>query len=164
MKTSSALILGVFAVCLPASPAIFAQRLYPVLGPAAAQVPPPSFTAKLTAIYKSSGKISLSQAGGESFQGTWSIVTASFVNGKAPGSAASYPPQPNLAFAWDLVYGQGYYVAKILGSQSIGQASATGSQGTLLQIEFNRYQLGMMVDNTFGVAIDNKGNIYKVVL
>jgi len=28
-----------------------------------------------------------------------------------------YPPQPNLAFAWDAVYGQGFFVAKILGKK-----------------------------------------------
>ncbi|MGB8845433.1 MAG: hypothetical protein WCC73_07115, partial [Terracidiphilus sp.] len=76
----------------------------------------------------------------------------------------SYPPQPNLAFAWDVVYGQGFFLANILGSKTVGQATLTGSNGTVLQIEFQAEKLGMPVENTFGVAVDNKGNIYKVVL
>jgi hypothetical protein len=144
--------------------AAFGQRLFPVQGPAAAQVPPPAFTARLTNISRQSGKITLAEAKGESFQGTWKIVTASFVNTRTPGAPASYPPQPNLAFAWDAVYGQGYYLATILGSENVGQAVATGDRGTVLQVEFHREQLGVPEDNHFGVAVDNKGNIYKVVL
>jgi hypothetical protein len=143
---------------------VLGQRLYPVQGPAAAQTSPLLFTAKLTNYLGKSGKISLVQANGESFQGTWSIVTATFVNTRTSGTPASYPPQPNLAFAWDTVYGQGYYVAAILGSENVGQAVATGDQGTVLQIEFHREQLGTPEDTHFGVAVDNKGNIYKVVL
>ncbi|MGA3070164.1 MAG: hypothetical protein ABSD43_08110 [Terracidiphilus sp.] len=154
-----------FCVCIiSGSFAASGQRLFPVQGPAATQAPPPAFTAKLTNIFKQSGKISLAQENGESFQGTWTIVTASFFNAKTPGSPASYPPQPNLAFAWDLVYGEGYYVGTILGSENVGQAMATGDRGTVLQVEFHREQLGVAEDNHFGVAVDNKGNIYKVVL
>jgi hypothetical protein len=159
------LVFILFCVCaIAGGVAASGQRLFPVQGPAATQVPPPAFTAKLTNIFKQSGKITLVQENGESFQGTWTIVTASFFNAKTPGSPASYPPQPNLAYAWDLVYGQGYYVGTILGSQNIGQAVATGDRGTVLEIEFHREQLGVPEDNHFGVAVDNKGNIYKVVL
>jgi hypothetical protein len=141
-----------------------AQRLFPVQGPAATQATPPAFIAKLTNIWKQSGKITLTQENGESFTGTWTVVTASFFNDKTPGSQASYPPQPNLSYAWDLVYGQGYYLGTLLGSQNIGQAVATGDKGTVLEIEFHREQLGVPEDNHFGVAVDNKGNVYKVVL
>jgi hypothetical protein len=147
------------------------QRLYPVSGPAATQGPPAAFTAKMTgsgAFEKvkggSAGKITLNQINGESFHGTWTTATASFANMKVPGTPGSYAPQPNLAFAWDAVYGQGYYVANILGNQRLGQAITTGSQGTTLQIEFTADHLGAPVDDKFGVAIDSKGNIYKVVL
>jgi hypothetical protein len=159
------IVFILFCVCMVfGSVAVSGQRLFPVQGPAAAQAVPPAFTAKLTNILKQSGKITLKQENGESFTGTWTIVTASFVNAKTPGSPASYPPQPNLAYAWDLVYGPGYYVGTLLGSQYIGQAVATGDKGTVLQVEFHRGQLGVPEDNHFGVAVDNKGNIYKVVL
>ena len=91
-------------------------------------------------------------------------MTATYYNDKTPGTPASYPPQPNLAFAWDAVYGQGYYISSILGSENVGQATVTGDKGTVLQIEFHREQLGVPEDNHFGVAVDNRGNIYKVVL
>ncbi len=163
MKFKFVLIL--LSVCMIAgSVAAFGQRLYPVQGPAATQAPPPLFSSKLTNYLGKSGKISLVQVNGETFEGTWSIVSATFANSKTPGSPESYPPQPNLAFAWDAVYGQGYYVATILGSEQVGQAIATGNHGTVLQIEFHREQLGVPEDNHFGVAVDNKGNIYKVVL
>jgi hypothetical protein len=163
MKTKYILVL---LICFMTSGSVgaFAQRLYPVQGPAATQTTPPLFTAKLANFTGKAGKISLHQVDGESFQGTWSIMTATFVNSKTPGSPASYPPQPNLAYAWDAIYGQGYYVATILGSEDVGQAVATGDHGTILQIEFHRKQLGAQDDNRFGVAVDNKGNIYKVVL
>jgi hypothetical protein len=158
------------ALCLLAAATVtfpgagFAQRLYPVLGPATAQTPPPNFEAKLGSYLGKSGKITLAQTGGESFQGTWSIVTATFLNEKQPGTPASYPPQPNLAYAWDVVYGQGFYVANILGSQRMGEALVHGDKGTVMQIEFEDWKVGMPIDNIFGVAVDDKGNIYKVVL
>lgn len=163
---ASAVILA--AVCIFCSgQAARGQRLFPVQGPAATQAAPQAFTAKLSNIFKASGAISLVQEGGETgenFQGKWTTVTATFINEKTPGAPASYPPQPNLAFAWDVVYGQGYYSANVLGSQALGQAIATGNHGTILQVEFEKWKLGGPVDNIFGVAVDNKGNIYKVVL
>src|ERR1700735_348420 len=104
MRTRFAILPGLLVLCLfVLSTTVHAQRLYPVQGPATSQTPPPNFTAKLP-----SKTISLTQAGGETFQGTWTVVTITFANPKTPGTSASYPPQPNLAFAWDVVYGQGF--------------------------------------------------------
>jgi hypothetical protein len=149
MKTKAVLALVVFCALFDGALA-HAQQLYPVQGPATAKTPPPVFAAKLTGSYK----ITVAQEGGESFQGKWTSTVASFANAKAAGSAASFPPQPNLSFAWDVVYGQGYFVANILG-YGIGQATLTGDRGTVLQLEF--------VNDRFGVAVDSKGNIYKIV-
>lgn len=164
MRTRFTIVLTLLALSFAAPHALRAQRLYPVQGPATAQTPPSSFNAKLSNYLGKSGNIALTQAGGESFQGTWLTVTITFINSKTPGTPASYPPQPNLAFAWDLVYGPAYFNTHVLGSQTIGQATATGSNGTVLQLEFQKEKLGMPEDNIFGVAIDSKGNIYKVVL
>ena len=164
MRTRLAIIPGLLALCFVAPHVLAAQRLYPVQGPATAQTPPPSFNAKLSNYLGKSGVITLTQAGGETFQGPWTTETVTFINAKTPGTPSSYPPQPNLAFAWDLVYGPGYFNTHILGSQTIGQATATGSNGTVLQLEFQKEKLGAIIDNIFGVAVDNKGNIYKMVL
>ncbi|MGO9340479.1 MAG: hypothetical protein ACLPY1_23650 [Terracidiphilus sp.] len=132
------------------------ETLYPVFGPRAAQAPPPVMTARFNGT--ASGKFTLIEANGESFQGKWSFVTASFVNAKTPQDPATYLPQPNLAFAWDAVYGQGYFLAKGVG-QRMKQAVATGSLGTKLQIEC----LPGAFPGFYGIAVDSKGNIYKVV-
>jgi hypothetical protein len=149
MKFTFALL----TVCLIyGSTAAFGQYLYPVQGPLAAQTPPPVYTAKLTG--SPSFKISLVHITGESFQGKWMAERESFVNIKTPGTPDSYPPQPNLAFAWDAIFGQGYFLSSVLGEE-VGHALLTGDQGTILQLEF--------IDGHFGVAVDNRGNIYKMV-
>ena len=93
-------------------------------------------------------------ANGEVLQGKCAEVKASSVNTKTPGASDSYPPQSNLAFAWDAIYGQGYFAAHILGTR-IWQGIFTGDQGTVLQVE--------ILDGLHGTAVDNKGNVYKVV-
>ncbi len=157
MKAKFALIL--LSVCMIAgSSSAFGQKLYPVSGPLAAQTPPPVFSAKLTGVASGSiydaGNISLELANGETFKGKWTTVPASSINVKAPGSPSSYPPQPDLAFAWDSVYTQGFYMAHVLG-EYVGKSLLTGDQGTVIQIEF--------LNGHVGVAVDNKGNMYKMV-
>jgi hypothetical protein len=152
-------VLVLLSVCaISGSIAASGETLYPVQGPLAAQAPPPVITAKFSGTM--SGKFSLVQAKGESFHGTWAFAKQSFVNSKTPGTPASYPPQPNLAFAWDAVYGQGYFLAQIVGT-TIRQVVATGDQGTVIQVEC-MYTPGQTYGNN-GVAVDSKGNIYKVV-
>ena len=90
-------------------------------------------------------------AGGK-LTGSWSVLSP------------TDPRAGKLSTQWDAVYGQGYYVSTILGSQDVVQATATGDKGTVLQVEFHREQLGVPEDNHFGVAVDSKGNIYKAVL
>jgi hypothetical protein len=135
----------------------FGQKLYPVQGPLAAQTPQPIFAGQIRRPMFSAGPPFLLLKSwivqnGEVLLGKPQTKKASFVN--MPKVGASYPPQPNLAFAWDAVYGQGYFVAKILGKK-IGQGVFTGSQGTILQVE--------SLNGNNGVAVDNKGNIYKMV-
>jgi hypothetical protein len=127
-------------------------KLYPVQGPSAATAPPLVFDATMKSSTKGS-TISMVLANGESFQGRLLEFTETSVNAKTPGTPASYPPQVNLSFAWDAVYGQGDFVAHLLG-KSVLQTTMTGSQGTVLQAELAGQR---------GVAVDNKGNIYKIV-
>jgi len=124
-------------------------HLYPVQGPMASLTAPPVMTAKL---YESPPNITLTLANGELFNGRLKVLYPSSSN-LNPAGAPPAPPQPNLAFAWDTVYGQGFFVAHVLGQQ-LGQAVITGNQGTVVQVE---------VAIARGVAIDNKGNIYKIV-
>lgn len=133
------------------------QKLDPVQGPLASQTPQPVFTAKIRRPMFAKGPVFLllkswTLANGEVLTGKPKTLKATSVN--TPATDASAPPQPNLAFAWDAVYGEGYFVARILG-KDFGQGVFTGTQGTVLQVE--------SFDGRNGVAADNKGNIYKLV-
>jgi hypothetical protein len=153
------LIFAVLSVWMIAGSApTFGQKLYPVQGPLAAQSTPPVFSGQirrpmfggqLPTLLKS-----WTVANGEVLKGKCAQVKASSLNAKTPGTPESYPPQPNLAFAWDAIYGQGYFAAHILGGK-IWQGIFTGDQGTVLQVE--------ILDGQHGAAVDNKGNVYKEV-
>jgi len=126
-------------------------RLYPVQGPLTSQTPPPVYVAKLTA--PPGLNFSVVLANGETFTGKMKSIAGPPVNPAALKTATAIPPQPSLAFAWDTIYGHGYYLAHVLGIQ-LGQAVLTGNQGTVIQVE---------VANARGVAVDDKGNVYKIV-
>jgi hypothetical protein len=159
MKTKLVLsLLSVFLIS--ASGAAFGQKLYPVQGPLASQTNPPVFSGQMRKpIFAAGGWPKLLKswtlANAEVLPGKCAEVKASSVNMKTLGTQESYPPQPNLDFAWDAIYGQGYFAAHILGSK-IWQGIFTGNQGTVLQVE-------LLEDGQRGAAVDNKGNIYKVV-
>jgi hypothetical protein len=140
-----------------ASGSTFGQKLYPVQGPIASQTPQPVFKGQIRRPMFGVGPVfmllkSWTVANGEVLQGKPKKVKVSSVNNPAPGASA--PPQPNLAFAWDAVYGPGYFVAHILGNE-IGQGVFTGKTGMVLQVE--------SLDGQKGVGVDNQGNIYKMV-
>jgi hypothetical protein len=151
MKTGVSVLLALSCACL-LSGCYASLRLYPVRGPLAEQTPPQAFTAKLTAPPGLTFSVAL--ANGETFQGKVKILAGPPPAPLAPNPPPAVPPQPNLASAWDSVYGPGFYVAHVVGYQ-LGQAVLTGSQGTVIQVE---------IWNARGVAVDNKGNIYKLVL
>jgi hypothetical protein len=158
MKTKFVLALlsvWIIAACAPA----LSQKLYPVSGPLASQTPAPIFSGqirrpmfsmKFNFLLLKSWTVS----NGEVLEGKCTIVNAPSAVAKTPGAPDSYPPQANLAFAWDAVKEPGYYVSHVLGNR-IAQGVFTGNQGTVLQVE--------SVDNDSGVAVDNKGNVYKIV-
>jgi hypothetical protein len=142
------------ALCvLSAATRASGQQLYPVAGPVSSETPLRTIRAKLNGGPQSGG-ISLVFADGETFQGRWAYLRPSLVNAKPPEAPDSYPPQPSLNFAWDAIYGQGYFLAHLLG-EPMGQAILTGNQKTILQLEF--------FNGKYGVAADSKGNIYKMV-
>ncbi len=149
-------LLTLFIGVITADNSAFGQKLYPVQGPLSEQSPQQVFKGQLRRPMFSIGPAYLllkswTVANGEVLQGKAKTVKATSVN--IPPNGAATPPQPNLAFAWDAVYGPGFYVARILG-KDIGQGVFTGGNGTVLQVESLYRQ---------GVAVDNKGNVYKLV-
>jgi len=146
-------VLALVALCALSVPALSSgQQLYPVSGPAASQTPPPPISANLHGA-GGSGSIALIFADGEIFKGKWAYLRPTFVNNQTAGTVEGYPPQPSLDFAWDAVFGKGYFLANVLG-EPIAQAILTGDKKTILQLEF--------FNGKWGVAADSKGNIYKM--
>jgi hypothetical protein len=157
INMKSKLILGLFLAVL-ISTNVFGQKLIPVEGPIASQPDPPIFTGQIKHSMFSSGGLkglkSWTVDNGEVLSGKFDAVKVLSVNEKTAGSKESYPPQPNLSFAWDVVQGKKYFSSHVLGKY-VWQGVFTGELGTVLQVEIFDWQ--------HGAAVDNRGNIYKVV-
>jgi hypothetical protein len=149
MRIGFALLL-LSACLLSGCTATIQVRLYPVKGAFAQSAAPPVFNEVNEVPYKSD---TLVLANGETFTGKPRLVAASPVIANVGAGDSMTLPQPNLAFAWDLVFGQGFYVAHILG-RPMDEALMESSQGNMVQEESAQHK---------GVAVDSKGNIYKVV-
>jgi hypothetical protein len=105
------------------------------------------------------GEVSMVLANGEAFSGPWQMAYNK--SGNQVGGTAS----AGMAAAWDAVYGQGFYVAHILGANRVGHIAITGTQGTVLQVEWwdqSRAGDGTTIVGAKGIGQDSKGNIYKL--
>jgi hypothetical protein len=156
-KTMRRLIMTTILAGIPGN--LAAQKLYPVQGPLAASAPQTVYTAHLKFRVVSGHPPfwllkSWTLPNGEVLTGSVITVKKAPMNTAPLDSPRGYPPQPDLAAAWDAVFGQGYFVARVLGN-TLGQGIFKGPQGTILQVE--------SLDGEKGVAADNKGNVYKLV-
>jgi hypothetical protein len=160
MKTLHlALAIAGFALAVARS---HAQQMDPVKGPMSLQAPGPFFEgSKGGGRYSYSVKSdfvrvkSFSYANGETLKGRSEWVTASSAeDAQASGSADSNSHQPNLAAAWDLIYGPGYFASHVAGKKVL-QGTFTGDKGTTLKVQ--------SLDNYVAVGADNQGNLYKIV-
>jgi hypothetical protein len=146
MKTATLnLALAIAAFALAAAPS-HAQQLDPVKGPMALQAPGPFYEGS-----KGDGPYTYSIKS-ETLKGKPEWATAPAADAQA--AADSNSPQQNLAAAWDLVYGPGYYASNIAGKKIL-QGTFTGDKGTTLQVQ--------SLDNFVAVGEDNRGNLYKIV-
>lgn len=102
------------------------------------------------------GNIAFSLPDGEIFKGRWS--REAYINSD-PATLAQQRAT-DIRAAWDVVYGDGYYVANVLGSLIHARGELKGCNGTALQVEFNSAQPGP----TRGDARDDQGNTYKLVV
>jgi hypothetical protein len=159
MKNKLGTLIAATAIAVTSATTMTAQKLYPVQGPLAVSAPQTVYTGHLK-FRVVSGHVpfyllkSWTVAKGEVLTGNVTTVNKAPMNTAPLGSPAGYPPQSDLAVAWDAVFGQGYFVARVLGN-SVGQGIFKGPQGTVLQVE--------SLDGQKGVAIDNRGNVYKMV-
>lgn len=138
--------------------------LFPIQGPTSTQRPIPVIPVSVENdvalaggnVGFMAGDISFSLPDGETFRGRWS--REAYINSD-PATLAQQR-ETDIKSAWDIVYGDGYYVSNVLGSLIHSRAILKGSKGTNIQIEFNSAQPWP----TRGVAKDDKGNIYKLVI
>jgi hypothetical protein len=110
-----------------------------------------------------SGEVSMVLANGEAFSGAWKMA---YNKSGSQVVGAATAENNGMAAAWDAVYGQGFYVAHILGASRVARIALTGAQGTVLQIEWwdqSQAGAGTTIVGDKGVGQDSKGNIYKLV-
>jgi hypothetical protein len=136
-------------------------RLYPVQGPLSQQNPAPVFVARMSDGFHS-GNFNVVLDSGEAGKGRWMQVPRP--SGPAHAVNSASPSSESMAFEWDLVYGQGFYVANVLGSRLYARAEITGNRGTVLHAELYKPDKIEQQDiaSVKGVAKDDKGNIYKI--
>lgn len=140
----------------------YTMRFYPVQGPLSAQKPLPVFVGKLS-VGSTSGNISVVLGNGELCKGRWAQVPRP--QASKPGATAAATATNDMAAIWDTVYGQGFYVSRVLGTRLYAQAVLSGNQGTVINVEMyepERDHTGEVAATIRGVAKDNKDNIYKV--
>ena len=129
-------------------------RFYPVQGPLSTQTPTPVLIAKVTGVL-SSGTFSVTFRDGEQCTGHWSLV---------PRSNASAQTS-EMSSVWDTVYGSGFYLSNVLGSKNYASAILTGARGTVINLEMYKPDRQERKNVPIrGVAKDNKGNIFKLVV
>jgi hypothetical protein len=114
-----------------------AGHLYPVQGPLAAQTPVPIYSIKMDAGDSMTARL----AHGQVCHGTWLDI------------AQNDPDARDMAAEWDLVYGDGFFLAHVLGNISIARAILTCPKDTKLNAEF---------DSVKGVAKDSNGDVFKL--
>ena len=135
------------------------QQLSPVKGPLSLQAPGPFYEAAMRgpvySIHSDFARVkSWTYTDGETLKGKCGWATASSAGAQTSAAADSDSPQPNLAAAWDLVGGPGYYASHVAGNKIL-HGSFTGDKGTVLTVE--------SLDNYVAVGGDNHGNLYKIV-
>jgi hypothetical protein len=148
MKTSALMLLiaTLLSGCIVMQPG----HLYPIQGPLASQNPPPVLPMTLNGVFNS-GSLTATLQGGEVCKGSWALIHQ------------DDPSANKMAAQWDAVYGQGFFVANVLGGLTFARATLTGTQGTTVNAEFYDTKPGTLIA-AVGIAQDSKGNLYKLTL
>lgn len=119
-------------------------HLYPIGPSGAGQASNPILSG--TIVYApASATLSFQLPDGEKFLGPCAFGSPAGVNG-------------DLRAAWDSVYGQGDYLAHVVGAPTHCTAILTGDKGTVFHIE----SYGGAQSLLKGVAEDGNGNLYKL--
>lgn len=138
-------LLPLFAVLLAGC--VGTAFLYPVQGPLATQSPPPVIPLHVVGF-----TLTLTLPSGETFKGTGSLVPH------------TQNPLNPLSAQWDLVYGSGYYVAHVLGTDAYRVATLNGDKGSTIRIELTSLTDRGGAVSQVGVAVDDKGDVFKITV
>jgi hypothetical protein len=124
-------------------------NFYPVQGPLSKQNPIPIIIADVDGITSNTGNITLTLPDGEKCVGKWS---------SAAGVVSGYSTV-NLFSKYGYVFGTGTSVSNVPGVNR-GEAVLVGNKGAVMEIEF---YTGSGTANGWGIAKDNRENIFKVI-
>jgi hypothetical protein len=152
--------IALVALALAVTPSR-AQQLDPVKGPMSLQAPGPFYEAAMRGpVYSIKSDFarvkSWTYTDGEILKGKCETATAATApaDANSPATADSNSSPTNLAAAWDLVNGQGYYAAHVAGNKIL-RGTFAGDKGTTLTVE--------SLDNYIAIGEDNHGNLFKIV-
>lgn len=112
-------------------------HLYPVSGALSQQTPAPVYKVKMD----SGDAMNATLANGEKCSGTWLDVVQ------------EDPTAREMSAEWDLVYGNGFYVANVQGKIGIARALLTCPKSGTVKVEFNSAK---------GVAADSNGDVFRL--
>jgi hypothetical protein len=141
------LFLAFAFVCVSTACAVGAIHLYPVEASSVGQPQRPILSGTII-VAGPSATISFQLPDGEKLHGPCTFGSAAGVN-------------DDLREPWDSVYGQGDYLAHVVGSPAHCTATLTGSKGTVFHVESYNETAGTPLK---GIAQDSNGNIYKLGL
>jgi len=108
-------------------------RFYPVQGPLAEQTPPPVYVGKISGAFYS-GNMTVTGNQGEIFSGRWEAVRQPAKSTDAPKIS---PSNAEMSVLSDSLYGNGFYVANVLGTRLYGRGSLKASSGKVYKIKFS---------------------------
>lgn len=157
MKRTIPAILLVTALFITGCSLSVTAKLYPVKGPYSEQRPIPILKAQVEDVQRNSGDVSMTLPDGEVCSGSWSSLAPQQVSTTSVSGQARVTS--GLQSAYATVYGSGFSVSSVPGINK-GTAYLVGDRGTTVEVEFFT---GSGTASGNGVAIDSKGNIYKVI-
>jgi hypothetical protein len=134
--------LGGCAVMVPG-------HLYPVQGPLSKLSPPPTYAVSMNGSFLPSGSLEVHLTQGVTCSGAWKAVSQ------------QDPSAKQMSAEWDEVYGNGYFVANVLGQRTFARSTPTCTDSGKLSIEFLVVDPGVP-SSTIGVASDGVGNVFKL--
>ena len=122
-------------------------HLYPVRGPLSQSNPPTIVGVSLSGVMDS-GSIEASYSADNICKGPWRTVDQADQSSR------------QMAADWDQVYGDGFFVANVLGQKLFVRGNLACGDGSTLLLEFVEAAPGFV--NARGVAKDERGNVFKL--